>query len=59
MLVMLTLVKDGELAACQQRSTDVKADGANTLQHVLKKPGWEGEVPSRPSGAVGHGPTVI
>lgn len=56
---MLPLMKDGELAACQQRSTDMKAGGANTLQHVLKKPDWEGEAPSGPSGAAGHGPTVV
>lgn len=58
-LVMLPLMKDGEWAACQQRSTDMKAGGANTLQHVLKKPVCDGEEPSGPWGAAGHGPTVI
>lgn len=56
---MLWLMKDGEWAACQWRSTDMKAGGANTLQHVLKGTVSEGEEPSGSWGAAGHGPTVI
>lgn len=56
---MLWLMKDGEWAACQWRSTDMKVGGANTLQHVLKGTVSEGEESSGSWVAAGHGPTVI